>query len=113
MAKQPLYRVLLTRNAERDLEDLYDYIAQSTSPLRAEQVVRKLQKEVMALALEPERGTWPTELLELGIRDFRQVSMRPYRLIYRVVDRQVFVLLIADGRRDMRSLLERRLLGTP
>ena len=113
MAKPPLYRVLLTRNAERDLEDLYDYVAQSTSPLRATQVVRKLQKEVLALALEPERGTWPTELLELGIRDFRQVSLKPYRLIYRVVERQVFVLVIADGRRDMRALLERRLLGFP
>ncbi|WP_295639763.1 type II toxin-antitoxin system RelE/ParE family toxin [uncultured Methylibium sp.] len=111
MAKTRPYRVFLTRNAERDLEDLYDYIAQGTSPLRAAQVVRKLQKEVLALALQPERGSWPAELLELGIRDFRQISLRPYRLIYRVIDRQVFVLLIVDGRRDLRALLERRLLG--
>lgn len=111
MAKTRPYRVFLTRNAERDLEDLYDYIAQSASPLRAAQVVRKLQKEVLALALEPERGSWPAELLELGIRDFRQVSLKPYRLIYRVIDRQVFVLVVVDGRRDLRALLERRLLG--
>lgn len=112
MAKPPpRYRVFLTRNAERDLEDLHDYIAQSTSPLRAAQVMRKLQQQVLALALEPDRGAWPAELLELGIRDFRQISLKPYRLIYRVVERQVFVLVIADGRRDLRALLERRLLG--
>jgi toxin ParE1/3/4 len=31
-------------------------------------------------------------------------------VIYRVLDRQVAVYLIADGRRDMQSLLARRLL---
>ena len=36
--------------------------------------------------------------------------MKPYRVIYRVVDRDVAILLIADGRRDMQSLLATRLL---
>ena len=30
--------------------------------------------------------------------------------IYRVTEDNVYVLVIADGRRDMRALLERRLL---
>jgi len=50
-------------------------------------------------------------LLELGIRDYRQTFFKPYRIIYRVEGRRVYVYLIADGRRDMRTLLERRLLG--
>ena len=33
-----------------------------------------------------------------------------YRIIYRVLDKDVYVLLIFDGRRDMQSLLQRRLL---
>lgn len=32
-------------------------------------------------------------------------------MIYRVIGRQVFIYLIADGRRDMQALLQRRLLG--
>nr|WP_293191521.1 hypothetical protein [Ottowia sp.] len=32
-------------------------------------------------------------------------------MIYRVVDGQVVIYLIADGRRDMQALLARRLLG--
>ncbi|MDO9351029.1 MAG: type II toxin-antitoxin system RelE/ParE family toxin, partial [Deltaproteobacteria bacterium] len=31
-------------------------------------------------------------------------------IIYRVMDKIVYVLLIADGRRDMQTLLQRRLL---
>ena len=63
------------------------------------------------LAIMPERGSYPRELLDLGIKDYRQVVFKPYRLIYRVMGRDVVVFVIADGRRDMQSLLTRRLLG--
>jgi toxin ParE1/3/4 len=59
----------------------------------------------------PARGSYPRELLDLGIKEYRQVFFKPYRLIYRVVARDVVVFVIADGRRDMQSLLARRLLG--
>jgi toxin ParE1/3/4 len=50
-------------------------------------------------------------LLALGIKEFRQASFKPYRLIYRVAGMQVIVVLIVDGRRDMQAVLARRLLG--
>jgi toxin ParE1/3/4 len=50
-------------------------------------------------------------LLALGIKEYRQTSFKPYRVIYRVLDRQVLIYLIVDGRRDMQSLLSRRLLA--
>jgi len=58
----------------------------------------------------PERGAYPKELLALGVREYREIFFKPYRIIYRVLDKNVYVLLIADGRRDMQSLLQRRLL---
>jgi toxin ParE1/3/4 len=64
-----------------------------------------------SLATEPTRGSVPTELRCLGDQDYRQVFFKPYRLIYRVVGERVAIYLIADGRRDMQSLLARRLLG--
>lgn len=59
----------------------------------------------------PLRGVNPRELAELGIREYRQVFFKPYRIIYRVVADRVYIYLIADGRRNMQSLLSRRLLG--
>ena len=46
----------------------------------------------------------------MGIREFRELFFKPYRIIYRIVGRNVYVLLIADGRRDFQTLLQRRLL---
>ena len=63
------------------------------------------------LAELADRGAHTPELLALGIRDFRQTGFKPYQVIYRVGGDQVVIHLIVDGRRDLPSLLGRRLLG--
>ena len=64
-----------------------------------------------SLSESPERGAYPKELLSLGIRDYREIFFKPYRVIYRVTGVVEHVFLIADRRRDMQALLERRLLA--
>lgn len=106
-----MHEVHLTAGAERDLESIYDYIAEFDSKASADHVLDQLLKASEGLATLPERGSRPRELLTLGIREYRQVFFKPYRLIYRIIGQQVFIVLIADGRRDMQTLLARRLLG--
>lgn len=103
--------VLITQGAERDLEEIYDHIAEFDSPEKADYVLSRLLEATDRLATFPERGPYPKELQALGIREYRQTYFKPYRLIYRVIGKRVFIYLIADGRRDMQSLLARRLLG--
>ncbi len=106
-----MYRVLLTQDALRDLEDLDDYLVAAESPEKADYVLGKLESALDRLSEAPERGARPRELLELGVGDFRQALFKPYRIIYTIRGKDVYVLLIADGRRDMESLLQRRLLA--
>ncbi len=105
------YEVLLTAGAEQDLESIYDYIAEFDSRANADHVLDRLLEVVESLSTFPERGVCPKELVALGIRDFRQSAFKPYRVIYRVIGQKVYIYVIADGRRDMQSLLARRLLG--
>lgn len=104
-------RVELTNDAKADLNRLADYIARQHSIDQATQVIEKLQAVVATLTIFPERGAYLPELIALGIREYRQVFFKPYRLVYRIVDKRVVVLLIADGRRDFASLLAERLLS--
>ncbi len=106
------HEVLLTAGAEKDLEEIFDYIAEFDSPVNANHVLDQLLKVTDSLATFPERGSYPKELLALGMREYRQAFFKPYRLIYRVIGKRVFIYLIADGRRDMQSLLSRRLLAS-
>ena len=105
------YRVLLTQGAEQDIEAIYDYIAEFDDPVHADRVLDQLMATAAKLAVMPERGSYPKELVGLGIKEYRQVFFKPYRLIYRVLGADVVVYVVADGRRDMQSLLTRRLLG--
>ena len=104
------FEVLLTNDAAGDLNELYNYIAVHDSPRKADYVLEKIEKTFSALSEFPERGVYPKELLKLGIREYREIFFKPYRIIYRVMDKNVYVLLIVDGRRDMQSLLQRRIL---
>jgi toxin ParE1/3/4 len=104
------FKVLLTNDAARDLDELYDYIARHDAPRKADYVLEQIEKAFSKLSEFPERGVYPKELLALGIREYREIFFKPYRIISRVLDKNVYVLLIVDGRRDMQALLQRRLL---
>ncbi len=104
-------QVVVTEDAERDLEDIVTYIAKHDSPANAQRVLSRILEIADSLAVAATRGSQPRELRGLGDQEYRQVLFKPYRLIYRVVGQRVAIYLIADGRRDMQSLLARRLLG--
>lgn len=105
------YAVLVTNDAACDLEELYDYIVLHDAPQKADYVLAQIGKTFSRLSQFPEQGSHPKELLALGIREYREVFFKPYRIIYRVMDKNIYILLIADGRRDMQTLLQRRLLN--
>ena len=105
------FEVLLTEGAEQDLESIHDYIAEFDCAGNADYVLNGLMDAVGGLSSHPERGSYPNELVSLGIKEYRQTFFKPYRVIYRTSGRQVIIYLIADGRRDMQTVLARRLLG--
>ena len=100
----------MTADAARDLDDIYDDISRRQSPDEADYVLERIERAFSSLAEHPHRGSYPKELLDIGIRECREVFFKPYRIIYRVMASNVYVLVVADGRRDMQSLLQRRLL---
>ncbi|MBT4638932.1 MAG: type II toxin-antitoxin system RelE/ParE family toxin [Bacteroidetes bacterium] len=104
------YNVLLTNHAAQDLDDMYEFIYLSDSPGKAEYVFMQIEKAIDSLTTFPERGSYPNELKSLGIKQYREVFFKPYRLIYQIKKETVYIMLVTDGRRDMQTLLSKRLL---
>ena len=104
------FEIQLTADAVRDLEEIYGYIDRYDSRERAEYVLSQIERVVRSLSEHPQRGSYPLELLDIGVREYREVYFKPYRIVHRIREGDVFILLIADGRRNMYSLLLRRLL---
>ncbi len=104
------YRVRVVEDAEQDLMDVHYYVATHDSPESATRVIDRLESLCVRLAEFPFRGHFPPELERIGVTTFREVHFKPYRIIYEVIGSEVFIHCVLDGRRDLNSLLERRLL---
>jgi toxin ParE1/3/4 len=105
------FSVLVTEDAQRDLDDIHPDIASQDGLDRADALLDGLGATLSKLTKFPNREEYPPELVALGIRQFRQVHYKPYRAIYQVTGADIHVLAVADGRRDMQVLLQRRLLS--
>ena len=105
------YVVYLTDDALKDIEEIVGYIADHDTPEKAAHVLHQFEKTLDSLRTSPDRGAIPRELQALGMRDYREIFFKPYRVIYKVWDEGVYVYLVVDGRRDLQALLQRRLLG--
>jgi toxin ParE1/3/4 len=104
------HQVIITFEAEKDILDIYDYIAKTDTLQNAENILDNVESLILSLEESPERGHYPPELSIQGIKEFKEVIFKSYRAIYEIIGSKVIVHLCVDGRRDMKTLLERRLI---
>jgi toxin ParE1/3/4 len=76
------FRVLLTGAAMRDLEEIHEYVTRHDAPVKADRFLDRIERVFASLSESPGRGVFPKELLALGIREYREVFFKPYRIIY-------------------------------
>lgn len=104
------YNVKILEEAEKDILDIYSYIQINDSPSNAEYVLNNLEKISNNLSDFPERGHTVPELEKIGVTSYREVHFKPYRLIYEIEGKSVFIHCVLDGRRNLQQILERRIL---
>ena len=104
------FAVVISDDAELDIIDIYDYIRERDSLANARRVLDAIETACQGGSTLPEPGNVPKELRAVGITEFRELHSGPYRVIYRIFGRRVVVYCVVAGRRDMESLLRRRLL---
>ncbi len=103
------YKVVWTRSAVSDIESIIEYIAED-SPLTAKALFRKLKKQIETLSYSPQRGRYIPELQEQGIFIYRELIISPWRVMYRVHERNVYVMAIIDSRRNVEDILLEKLI---
>jgi len=104
------YHVFIISDAESDIFEIYRYILTNDSQQSADYIYSKIQDICESLAKIPERGHYPPELSKIGVYDFREIHLKPYRIMYQIVGNKVFVHCVLHEKRDLQELLEKRLL---
>jgi len=103
------YAVFMLQEAEHDLEAIFRYILRSGNPGAAKDMIRLIRKACDSLSQMPERGHVPPELTRTENYEYRQIIVKPYRIIYQVVESCVFIFGIIHGRRNVDEVLKQRL----
>jgi plasmid stabilization system protein ParE len=94
-----------------DVEGIVDYVAVHDSLPAAEKLYNKLETAIGSLVTSPKRGRIVPELRAEGLEMYRELLVSKYRVLFRVRDREVVLLGVLDGRRDLAELLIQRAMG--
>jgi len=105
----PRYQVVWTSVAENDLKKIIEYISVD-SPHNALNILRKIKRKASSLYTFPERDRIVPELQDQGILQYRELIGPPWRLIYRIAERKIFVLSVIDSRQNVEDILLKRLI---
>ena len=89
------YKVNLTQLAQKDLEEIFYYIAADSSK-NAKKFILELEKKIYSLDVLPERHPLIPEN-ELFTTEYRHLIHKKYRIIYRISDKSVFILRVIHG----------------
>lgn len=104
------YNLIWTKSAEHDLIEIIDYILSKEEINIAKKIYEKIRNRINLLKDSPEQGRVVPELQILKIKKYREIIINPWRIIYKIENRKVFVLLVIDGRRNLEEILLDRLL---
>lgn len=97
--------------AQHDLRTIAEYLDETGTPNAGARFLDRVLERITALEAFPNRGSVPRELEAIGGTAYRQVVVGVNRIVYRVDEERVVIILVADGRRDMKSLFEARLFA--
>ena len=104
------HNVQLDSDAEEDLFEIYRYVALNDSIEQADRLFEALKRACYSLRTLPLRGHIPPEMQDIGVSQFREIRFKPYRIFSSIDRRTVTIHCVLDGRRDMQTLLQERLL---
>ena len=104
------HNVWWSETAENDLVSIIEHIARD-HPLQARKIFGEIKKRDESLNAFPDRGRMVPELQNQGITLYRELIIRPWRLMFRVSKDSVYVLSVLDSRQNVEDILLQRLIA--
>lgn len=103
-----MYQIVWAGVAESDLKEIIEFIA-IDNPANASKILNKIKKSASSLYNFPERGRVVPELQDQGILTYRELIVLPWRIVYRISAKEVYVLSVLDSRQNVEDILLKRL----
>ena len=107
MAKK--YTVKWTAPARDDVDEIIDYISK-TNISYAIKILDKIEGAVKNLSTFPERYRIVPELEKYGYFLYRDIVVEYWKIIYKIENNHVYIMLVIDGRRNLDDILLKKMI---
>lgn len=104
------YNVFITDTALKDLNEIDSYVSEKSSERISRQIYFEIKSSCVSLEKFPLRGHEPPELMTIKNLGILEIHCKVYRIFYRIMKKNVYIISIIDGRRNVSELLKKRLL---
>ena len=104
------FEVIWTKNAQFDLESIIEYIKLDSVDI-AKKIFFEIKKECDNLHYFPQRKRVVPELQRIGILKYREIIYERWRIIFKIDNTKVYILLVVDSRRNLEDILFQRLIN--
>ena len=103
------FEVLWTKSAEYDLELIIQYLKLDSVSI-AKEIFIDIKKECENLYYFPQRKRVVPELAQIGIFKYREIIYKRWRVIFKIENEKVYILLIVDSSRNLEDILFQRII---
>jgi toxin ParE1/3/4 len=103
------FEVIWTKNAEYDLEEIIEYIKTDSIEV-ARNIFFEIKEQCNNLSSFPTSRRIVPELQYIGILRYRELIYKRWRIVYKVENERIYILIVIDSSRNIEDILFRRLL---
>lgn len=103
------YKVILTDNANKDLDIIYQHYILRADDKVADKLLSEIEEAINLLASQPLLGHLPLELNSTD-KDCLEILTKSFRLIYKLEKRKVIILIILHQKQSVAKAAFKRSL---
>ncbi|MCT7613147.1 type II toxin-antitoxin system RelE/ParE family toxin [Aliarcobacter butzleri] len=103
------FQVLWTKSAKDDFELIVEYIKLDSVSI-AKEIFLSIKTECESLYYFPKRKRVVPELQQIGIFKYREIIYKRWRIIFKIENQKVYILLVVDSSRNLEDILFQRLV---
>lgn len=104
------FEVQWTQSAKFDLESIIKYLKVDSIDI-AKKIFFEIKEECNNLYYFPERKRIVSELQQIGITKYREIIHKRWRIIFKIDNDTVYILLVIDASRNLEDILFQRLIN--
>ncbi len=102
------YRVVITPTVAKDLKEIVEYY-NAVNRSYSKKILTKIVERMRELESFPQKGRIVPELKDHNIDSYKEVIEENYRIVYKILDDEVLMISVIDGRRNVEEILIRKL----